>query len=63
LRRSVDGHLDLAVHVGIRYLWGGTFAPIAGLTPEGKHTPVIAIAILLILIGLFAFFAVLFRIV
>ena len=48
---------------GIRYLWGGTFAPIAGLTPEGKHTPVIAIAILLIGIGLFAFFAVLFRVV
>jgi putative membrane protein len=48
---------------GIRYLWGGTFAPIAGLTPEGKHTPVIAIAILLIFIGLFAFFAVLLRVV
>jgi putative membrane protein len=48
---------------GIRYLWGGTFAPIAGVTPEGKHTPVIAIAILLIGIGLFAFFAVLLRLV
>ena len=48
---------------GIRYLWGGTFAPIAGVTAEGKHTPVIAIAILLIGIGLFAFCAVLFRLV
>ena len=48
---------------GIRYLWGGTFAPIAGVTAEGKHTPVIAIAILLAGIGLFAFCAVLFRIV
>ena len=48
---------------GIRYLWGGTFAPIAGVTAEGKHTPVIAIAILLIGIGLFAFFAVLLRVV
>jgi putative membrane protein len=46
---------------GIRYLWG--FAQIAGVTPEGKHTPVIAIAILLIGIGLFAFGAVLFRLV
>ena len=62
------GVLSLVISIwqymwGIRYLWGGTFAPIAGVTPEGKHTPVIAIAILLILIGLFAFFAVLFRVV
>jgi putative membrane protein len=48
---------------GIRYLWGGTFAQIAGVTREGKHTPVIAIAVLLICIGLFAFFAVLLRLV
>jgi len=47
----------------IRYLWGGTFAPIAGLKREGMHTPVIAIAVLLICIGLFAFFAVLLRLV
>src|ERR1700745_3646060 len=47
----------------IRYLWGGTFAPIAGLKREGMHTPVIAIAVLLIGIGLFAFFAVLLRLV
>ena len=45
----------------VRYLWGGTFAPIAGLTKEGMQSPVIAVAILLIGIGLFAFFAVLFR--
>ena len=45
----------------IRYLWGATFAPIAGVTPEGKQTPVTAVAIVLILIGLFAFFAVLLR--
>ena len=48
---------------GIRYLWGGTFAPIAGLTREGKHTPVIVVAIILIGIGVFAFFAVLLRLV
>jgi putative membrane protein len=45
----------------VRYLWGGSFAPIAGLTKEGMQSPVIAVAILLIGIGLFAFFAVLFR--
>ena len=46
---------------GIRYLWSEPFAPIAGVTKEGKQTPVIAVAIVLIGIGLFAFFAVLFR--
>jgi putative membrane protein len=46
---------------GIRYLWGDPFTPIAGVTKEGKQTPVIAVAIVLIFIGLFAFFAVLFR--
>ena len=45
----------------IRYLWGRSFAPIAGLTKEGMQSPVIAVAVLLIGIGLFAFFAVLFR--
>src|ERR1700756_4857886 len=46
----------------IRYLWGEPFAPIAGVTKEGMQTPVIAVAILLIGIGLFAFFAVLLRV-
>ena len=45
----------------IRYLWGEPYTPIAGVTREGKHTPVIAVAIVLIFIGLFAFFAVLLR--
>jgi putative membrane protein len=45
----------------VHYLWGESFAPIAGMTKEGKQSPVIAIAILLIAIGLFAFFAVLLR--
>ena len=45
----------------IRYLWGEPFAPIAGVTEERMKTPVIAVAILLIFIGLFAFFAVLLR--
>ena len=45
----------------LRYLWGGNFTQIAGMTKEGVQTPIVAICVLLILIGLFAFFAVLFR--
>ena len=45
----------------IRYLWGEPYTSIAGVTKEGKQTPVIAVAIVLTGIGLFAFFAVLFR--
>src|SRR5271157_4556189 len=45
----------------VRYLWGASFAPIAGMTREGIQSPVIVIAILLICIGVFAFFAVLLR--
>ena len=44
---------------GIRYLWGEPYTPLAGVTKEGKQTPIIAVAIVLIGIGLFAFFAVL----
>ncbi|MCP3465632.1 MULTISPECIES: YidH family protein [unclassified Bradyrhizobium] len=48
----------------VRYLWSGMFEPIAGMTregKEGKHSPVLAIAIVLICVGVFAFFAVLLR--
>src|SRR6516164_7792580 len=45
----------------VRYLWSASFAPIAGMTKEGWRSPVIAVAVLLIFIGLFAFFAVLLR--
>lgn len=45
----------------IRYMWGEPFTPIAGMKREGMQSPVIAIAILLIGIGVFAFFAVLLR--
>jgi putative membrane protein len=45
----------------VRYLWGEAFTPIAGMTKEGKQSPVIAVAILLIGIGVFAFLAVLLR--
>ena len=47
----------------IRYLWEGSFAQIAGPTREGVQAPVIVIAILLMCIGAFAFFAVLLRLV
>jgi putative membrane protein len=47
----------------VRYLWSGSFAPIAGMTSEGLQSPVLAIALLLICIGLFAFFAVLLHVV
>ena len=47
----------------LRYLWGGDFAPIAGVTKEGKQTPLVAVSIALILVGTFAFFAVLLRLV
>jgi putative membrane protein len=45
----------------VRYLWGGSFGPIAGMTKEGMQSPVLVVAILLICIGVFAFFAVLLR--
>ena len=45
----------------IRYMWSEPYTPLAGVTREGRQTPVIAVAVVLILIGLFAFFAVLLR--
>jgi putative membrane protein len=50
-------------HWTVRYLWSGSFAPLAGMTKEGLQTPIIAVAILLVLIGMFAFVAVLMRFV
>jgi putative membrane protein len=47
----------------IRYMWSEMFAPIAGLKQEGMKSPVIAVAILLVCIGLYAFVAVLLRLV
>lgn len=46
---------------GLRYLSSGSFSAIAGVKEGGMQTPVLAVAVLLIFIGLFAFFAVLFR--
>ena len=47
----------------LSYLWGGNFTIIAGATKEGKQTPLLAVTIALILVGTFAFFSVLFRLV
>jgi putative membrane protein len=47
----------------LRYLWSGQFAALAGVTEKGFQSPLIAVAVLLICIGLFAFFAVLFHLV
>jgi putative membrane protein len=46
---------------GLRYLLSGSFSAIAQVKEGGMQTPVLAVAILLIFIGLFAFFAVLLR--
>ena len=60
------GILALAISLwqywwAIRYLWGEPYTPLAGVSKKGKQTPVMAVGIVLILIGLFAFFAVLLR--
>ena len=45
------------------YLRSGEFAPIAGLLDKRMHAPVYTVAIVLMLIGTFAFFAVLLHLV
>jgi len=46
-----------------RYLRSGPFARVAGLREEGMNSPVLAVAGLLTLVGLFAFGAVLLRLI
>jgi putative membrane protein len=46
---------------GIRYLWGPPFNSVAGIKSVPGHTPLFAVAILLILVGIFAFLAVLLK--
>jgi putative membrane protein len=50
-------------HWTIRYLWSGSFAAVAGMTNEGRQTPLYAVTIALLLVGVFALFAVLLRLV
>jgi putative membrane protein len=46
----------------IHYLWSGGYAAVAGITKEGRKTPLYAVAFLLVVVGVFAFLAVLLRI-
>jgi putative membrane protein len=50
-------------HWTLGYLWSGSFATVAGATKEGKQTPLYAVAIAVLLVGVFAFLAVLLRLV
>jgi putative membrane protein len=45
----------------LRYLWGGDFVGIAGMTKEAKQSPMLAVTIALTFVGVFTFLAVLFR--
>src|SRR5262245_37422878 len=45
----------------VRYLWEKDFKPVAGVDEFAHHTPVVAISVVLVLIGIFAFVAVLLR--
>jgi putative membrane protein len=45
----------------LSYLWSGGYAAIAGMASEKEKTPLYAVALVLILIGIFAFFSVLLR--
>jgi putative membrane protein len=45
----------------VRYLWERDFKPVAGVSEFRHHTPVVAVSVVLILIGIFAFAAVLLR--
>jgi hypothetical protein len=51
----------LAIQVDGSLLWSDSFTPIAGMAEEPKNSPVLAVGVLLIFIGLFAFIAVLVR--
>jgi len=46
----------------IRYLWEKDFKPIAGVDESAHHTPIVAVSVVLILIGVFAFAAVFLRV-
>jgi putative membrane protein len=45
----------------LRYLWSGDYAVIAGVDSKQRNTPLYAVSMVLVLVGVFAFFAVLLR--
>lgn len=47
----------------LRYLWSKQFAQLAGVDKDQHKTPLFAVTIVLLLIGIFTFIAVLFRLV
>ncbi len=47
----------------LNYLWNSDYAPIAGMTKEGRKSPVIGVILVLLLVGIFAFFSVLLRLI
>ena len=47
----------------INYLWNSDYAPIAGMTKEGRNSPVVGVILVLLLVGIFAFFSVLLRLI
>jgi putative membrane protein len=60
------GILALAIslwqyHWGVRYLWSEPYRPIAGVRVHEMQTPVMALTVLLMLIGLVAFSAIVVR--
>lgn len=47
----------------INYMWSKDYKPIAGMMPEPRNSPIILVAIVLMVVGLFAFFSVLLRLI
>jgi putative membrane protein len=47
----------------LRYMWGGDFKAIAGVASEAKQTPLLAVVIALVFVGIFAFVSVWLRFV
>jgi putative membrane protein len=45
----------------VRYLWSDEYQPIAGIG-DRWHTPIVAVSVVLVFIGIFAFVAVLLRV-
>jgi len=45
----------------LHYLWRAEYAPIAGVEDAPAHTLILGVVVVVLLIGLFAFFAVLLR--
>ena len=47
---------------GLRYLWSGPFAELAGTAEGSTNTPLIAVTIVLALVGIVAFLTILLRV-